>query len=513
MSYVTKLTVIIFLLLGISCTSVPGKKDRIPEKQKISLEGLKDKIMGGWAGQTIGVTYGGPTEFRFKSKIIPDTVVIPWPETGYCKSWFESQQKSGLYDDIYMDLTFVDVFEKYGLDAPVDSFATAFAHAPYPLWHANQAARYNILNGIMPPASGYWKNNPHADDIDFQIESDFAGLMSPGMPVAASVITDKIGHIMNYGDGWYGGLYVSAMYSLAFISDDIDFIVNQGLEMVPAESDFYKFMHDVIQWCGQNDDWKQTWSQVENKWGDDITCPQGFNDPFNIEAKMNCAYIIIGLLYGEGDMGKTIEISTRCGNDSDCNPSNAAGILGTAIGYGNIPEKWLGNVKEVEDVTFPYTSLSLNDVYNLSYKHALENIQLNGGEVDGDKVTIACQKPAPVRFEKSFDGVKPVLKERINNKLTAVPYKYTFDGTGIVISAQYPGRRQSTSDYVANVLVRLDGADMEVVKFPADFMVRKLDLYYNFDFAPGSHEIELKLLNPDPEHFFNIDYIVIYGNL
>ena len=52
---------------------------------------------------------------------------------------------SWLYDDIYMDLTFVDVFEKKGLDAPVKDFAEAFAQAEYPLWHANQAARYNIL--------------------------------------------------------------------------------------------------------------------------------------------------------------------------------------------------------------------------------------------------------------------------------------------------------------------------------------------------------------------------------
>ena len=170
-------------------------------------------------------------------------------------------------------------------------------------------------------------------------------------------------------------------------------------------------------------------------------------------------------------MGKTIDISTRCGNDSDCNPSNAAGILGTALGYSNIPEKWLGNVKEVEDVTFPYTSLSLNDVYSLSYKHALENLRRNGGKVKGDKVIIACQKPEPVKFEQSFEGVKPVQKERLNNKLTAAPFKYKFEGTGIVVSAQFPGRRQSTSDYVANVLVRIDGTDMEVVKFPADFMV------------------------------------------
>ena len=143
----------------------------------ISKDELKDKIMGGWAGQTIGVTFGGPYEFRFQGTFIGDYQSLKWYD-GYLKNTMINNP--GLYDDLYMDLTFVDVFEKYGLDAPVDSFANAFANAGYMLWHANQAARYNILNGIKAPQSGHWQNNPHADCIDYQIESDFAGLMSPG---------------------------------------------------------------------------------------------------------------------------------------------------------------------------------------------------------------------------------------------------------------------------------------------------------------------------------------------
>jgi hypothetical protein len=50
--------------------------------------------------------------------------------------------------------------------------------------------------------------------------------------------------------------------------------------------------------------------------------------------------LFLGLLYGEGDYGKTIDISTRAGMDSDCNPANAAGILGTMLGYSNIPDYW-----------------------------------------------------------------------------------------------------------------------------------------------------------------------------
>ena len=41
------------------------------------------------------------------------------------------------------------------------------------LSHANQAACYNILNGIKAPQSGDWMHTPHADGIDYQIEADF----------------------------------------------------------------------------------------------------------------------------------------------------------------------------------------------------------------------------------------------------------------------------------------------------------------------------------------------------
>jgi hypothetical protein len=195
---------------------------------------LQDKIKGGWAGQVIGCTFGGPTEFQFNGTMINDYQPIPWGNDR-CLWYYENAP--GLYDDVYMDLTFVDVFENEELDAPASSHAKAFANADYKLWHANQAARYNILNGLMPPESGHWLNNPHADDIDFQIEADFAGLMAPGMVNTASEICDRVGHIMNYGDGWYGGVYVAAMYSLAFVSDDVGFVVKEALKAIKTGSD------------------------------------------------------------------------------------------------------------------------------------------------------------------------------------------------------------------------------------------------------------------------------------
>lgn len=80
-------------------------------------------------------------------------------------------------------------------------------------------------------------------------------------------------------------------------------------------------MKDVIAWHKQYPgDWKRTWFECEKKWSSDIGCPDGVFVPFNIDAVTNSAYILIGLLYGEGDFSKTLDIATRCGQDSDWQP-------------------------------------------------------------------------------------------------------------------------------------------------------------------------------------------------
>jgi len=507
------LTFIVLGLITVSCTSSGGEARPEPlnegEMITVSKDTLKDKIMGGWAGQTIGCTYGGPTEFRFKGTMIQDYQPIPWYD-GVIKWWYENAP--GLYDDVYMDLTFVDVFDRLGLDAPADSFATAFANAGYSLWHANQAARYNILNGIMPPKSGNWKENPHADDIDYQIEADYAGIMSPGMANTASEISDKIGHIMNYGDGWYGGVFVGAMYSLAFVSNDMEYIVTRALETIPEQSAFFKCIKQVVEaWQQDPNDWTYAWYEVEKNWSEDIGCPDGALETFDIDAKINSAYIAIGLLYGNKDFSQTIDIATRCGQDSDCNPASAGGILGTMLGYSNIPELWKKEIKPVEDMDFKYTTISLNDVYRMSFEQALKNITQHGGTVNDDQVNIKFQTPSTVPFEKGFDGMYPVERKRFNWEKEAVNNTATveFEGSGVVIAG---GINAGSNDYEANVAFTLDGKLDKTMKLPSAFRTRSPEMYWVYQLPVGHHTVEMKWLNPEARATINIGNILVYSD-
>ncbi len=478
----------------------------------ITATALQDKIKGGWAGQTIGVTFGGPVEFRFQGTMINDYQPINWYD-GYIKKTME--ESPGLYDDLYMDLTFVDVFERSGIDAPIEEHAKAYANAGYVLWHANQSGRYNILNGLSPSQSGHWLNNPHADDLDFQIEADFSGLMAPGMPNTAAEIGDGIGHIMNYGDGWYGGVYIGAMYSLAFISSDINYVVKEALKTIPPQSTFYKCIDDVITWHNQYpNDWKQTWYEIQKKWSDDTGCPDGVFNAFNIDAKDNSAYIVMGLLYGKGDFTQTMQITTRAGQDADCNPSSAGGILGTLMGYEKIPAYWKMGLKEAEDIDFKYTTMSLNDVYQMGYKHALEIIKRNGGEINGNRITIKTQTPQAVRLEQSFKGHFPTEK-RLINKTLADEFTFNFDGIAFVLKGEARPKKQSSWDYRGDFTflteLYIDGIKTETVRLPANYLLRRNELFWKYQLPGGAHTVKVKLLNPSADYELRMTEAIVYS--
>ncbi len=509
--FVFRLGITLSFALFSFCVSAQNSTSAKPKTVTFTQQTLKDKVMGGWAGQTIGCTFGGPTEFRFQGTMIQDYQKIAWYD-GYLKHTMETNW--GLYDDIYMDLTFVEVFEKQGFNAPVEAHANAYAHAEYMLWHANQAGRYNILHGIMPPQSGHWINNPHADDIDYQIEADFAGLMSPGMPNTAAEISDKIGHIMNYGDGWYGGVYMAAMYSLAFVSQDVNYVVKEGLKTIPPQSQFHQCISDVIAWHQKYpNDWKTTWFELEKKWSEDIGCPDGALRAFNIDAKLNAAYVVMGLLYGKGDFTKTLEISTRTGQDSDCNPASAGGILGAMLGYSKIPDYWKMGLKEAESIDFKFTTMSLSDVYEIGTRHAVEMIRRNGGTVSGESITVAVQTPKAVRLEQAFEGHYPLETKAIDKKLSKPGDEISLEFTGIGFALRGEARNPANAKHAYKAEVYLDGKLLETADLPIQFSERRHELCWKYQLPKGKHTVRFKLIEGNFEGIYlDVQNALIYDD-
>jgi hypothetical protein len=381
--------VIVFLGLSAVPTAADGPR-------RMSRDVLEDKIRGGWAGQMIGVSYGAPTEFQSLGKINDATI-----------AWSPEMVSNALgQDDLYVEMTFAEVMDRVGLGATTAQFGEMFRESKYELWHANGAARRNLNHGIPAPLSGSPKYNIHANDIDFQIESDFIGLMCPGLPQCSNRYADRVGHVMNYGDGVYGGMMFGAMYAAAFFETDPRRVVEEAVRSLPAQSGYAAVIRDVLAWHAQYpSDWRKTWEALEAKWDKDDVCPEGAGVAFNIDARLNGAYVVIGLLYGGGDFARTMEIAARAGQDSDCNPSSAAGILGVMLGYRAIPARFTSGIPPIADRKFAYTSYSFNSIVASTLARADRNIVEAGGIVTTPDVVVPVQAPVSAALEQWDVGV------------------------------------------------------------------------------------------------------------
>jgi hypothetical protein len=346
---------------------------------------------------------GEPMEYAVQGEIYEGSLDIQ-PDAP--KVWLHNE------DDLYVNMAFLEVLRDKGLDATADDYARVFRESKFMLWHANGQARQNILEGIPPHLSGHPYYNPHADDIDFQIECDFIGLLCPGLPQEAQRISDKVGHLMNWGEGYYAGVFLAALYAAAFVETDIVRAIRMAMKSIPQDSDYVAMINDLLGWYEEDpDNWRPTWQKLEDKWNFDL-CPWAKTEKgrFNIQGHFNGTYILMGALYGKGDYIKSISICTRCGQDTDSNVGNCGGIMGTLIGYEGLPDEVKKELDPYMDRDYIFTTLSINSASDLCYKLALENIERTGGTVDGDSATITGQPfvfegKREVSFPKGFGFV------------------------------------------------------------------------------------------------------------
>ncbi len=368
--------------------------------RRLSVQDYRDKMKAGWIGQMAGVGWGGPTEFRWNGQIIPEDRVPAW-EPRMINQFNQ--------DDIYVEQTFVRTLEVHGLDVSIRQAGIDFANSRFRLWHANRAGRDNLRAGIAPPDSGHPKFNHHADDIDYQIDADYSGLVAPGLPNVAIALGEKFGRIINYGDGLYGGQFIGAMIAEAFFQSDPVKLVEFGLTAIPEGSQYAECIRDTLKWWRENpDNWEKTWALIEEKYNRNpqyrrFSCDKGLK---NIDAKINGAYVVMGLLYGRGDLDKSIVISCRCGLDSDCNPANVGGILFTTLGVSKLPDRFTSALDESR--TFEYTPYTLPKLVAACEKIAREAVVKSGGRIErdasGEEVfVIPVEKPRPSPLEQCWD--------------------------------------------------------------------------------------------------------------
>ncbi len=420
------------LLLGLFLAS-PGIAHETDSVRRLPVSVYRDKMKGGWIGQIVGVAWGAPTEFKWQNRIIPAADMPRWRP--------EMINDAFGQDDLYVEMTFLRTLEQYGIDVSIRQAGIDFANSGYPLWCANNAGRTNLRRGIAPPDSGHPQFNRCPNDIDYQIEADYSGLIAPGMPQVAIDLGEKFGRLMNYGDGMYAGQFIGAMYAAAFFEDDPVRIVETALDAIPPDCQYAEMVRDMVAWYRADPDhWGATWEKCQAKYREDPTYQQASNG--GIDCKINGAYVLMGLLYGHRDPEQTIVIACRCGMDSDCNPSSAGGVLFTTLGYQHLPARF--NTGLDEERVFSHTAYNFPRLLDVCEQLARTLLRQQGGHVerDGegqDVFVIPIRQPAPAALERSW-APGPIANSRFTDEeMAQITYDALPPGVKDAVAAVAPG--------------------------------------------------------------------------
>lgn len=322
-----------------------------PRRMDVDLsdDDLLDRIYGAWLGRAAGCALGKPIEGWAKDRIdsylafanaLPLDDYFPLvtghpegiiPHIKSCtRGNIEFMERD---DDMDYPILGLLVLERKGVDfTPLNVANMWLGRMPYNLLYTAESAAYrNFVNRCWPPESATYRN-PFREWIGAQIRADVFGYVTPGWPEMGAELAFRDASISHVKNGIYGEMFVAAMLSAAFVTDDIDKIIEIGLSEIPANCRLAEAVRDTMAWCREESDWEQVWNRINEKYG----------HYHGVHTINNAALVVMGMVYGENDYETGIVVAVRGGWDTDCNGATVGSILGAKFGARALPQKWVG---------------------------------------------------------------------------------------------------------------------------------------------------------------------------
>jgi ADP-ribosylglycohydrolase len=338
----------------------PAKKGK-PGSFKGDAKGYYDKVYGAWLGRCAGCLLGQPVEgwrrkritgllkdtgnypvsyylssaidkkLRAKYEVIDDRQVYGSSKV----NWINNTSCMPEDDDTNYTVLYLKTLENYGRDFSSDDVVTSWL-MNVPILHvctAERVAYKNFVNCIRPPLSGSYYN-AYREWIGAQIRADFFGYINPGNPEKAAEYAWRDGRISHVKNGIYGEMFAAAMIARAAVSQDIKDIILQGLAEVPEKSRLAEGVAKVLSWHGEGIDWEAALDRIHQIYDES----NSHHWCHTISNAMICA---ASLLWGEGDLERTIGIAICAGFDTDCNAATTGSVVGMLVGAKALPGKWI----------------------------------------------------------------------------------------------------------------------------------------------------------------------------
>jgi hypothetical protein len=198
---------------------------------------------------------------------------------------------------------------------------------------STRRARDLMDDGILPPETGSARLNPEGVwSIDAQLQTELFGLMAPGLPTEARRRAVLFARITNSGLVVDVSAFYAHLYAEAFVESDLDWLLDRAVDGEPDGSDVAEIVATIRQWHQEHpDDWRTTRRLIRDAY--DV-------DPRWWASRVNFAATIMALLYGDGDMQRTVDIAGLAGWDADNNMTTAAGLLGVIVGFDGLPSEF-----------------------------------------------------------------------------------------------------------------------------------------------------------------------------
>ena len=205
-------------------------------------------------------------------------------------------------------------------------------------------AYLRLKSGVPAPVSGSIAVNGKtvAEQIGSQIFIDGWGMIAPGDPARAADFARRAGSVSHDGEAIYGAQVIAAMEAQAFVESDLERLIDVAVGLIPVDSTIARLIADIREWHAAEPDWRKTREKIAANHGYDTYIG-------NCHIVPNHALIIMALLYGDDDFGKSLKIVNTAGWDTDCNSGNVGALLGIKNGLegiDNSPFDWRGPVAD-----------------------------------------------------------------------------------------------------------------------------------------------------------------------
>ncbi|HFC11495.1 MAG TPA: ADP-ribosylglycohydrolase family protein, partial [Anaerolineae bacterium] len=245
-------------------------------------------------------------------------------------------------DDTHVEWVDLHILELYGLEPTYAQIRDEWVkHLNNDIWVSTRVARQLMDQGVVPPETGGPMLNPEGVwSIDAQLQTELFGMIAPGLPDEAMRRARYFARVTNSGLAVEASAFYANLYARAFFESDVAVLIEQAKGDFSAETPIYTITNNVQQWHSANpDDWRITRQLIRDNYDD---APEWW------ASKVNFATTIMALLYGDGDLLKTINIAGLAGWDADNNMTTSAGLLGIIHGYQQLPEP----IKSASDIYF-----------------------------------------------------------------------------------------------------------------------------------------------------------------